>query len=111
MSSRRKFSDEYKREAVRLATEPGDFWIGTPVRAVLEAGYSNPGDRRFARLRGSRHRGCRRCGTDLSGRPIGQPFCIASRYRRNFGLARAARGANTDHVIGDTSRWLSFADL
>ena len=23
MSSRRKFSDEYKREAVRLATEPG----------------------------------------------------------------------------------------
>jgi len=41
MASRRKFSDEYKREAVRLATEPGvtKSQVGHGVRILL-TGYT-----------------------------------------------------------------------
>jgi hypothetical protein len=53
MASRRKFSDEYKREAVRLATEPGV--TKSQVDAVLVAqervatDYRHPGDDRQRR--------------------------------------------------------------
>ncbi len=39
MASRRKFSDEYKREAVRLATEPGvTRWVAFGVDCPVKYG-------------------------------------------------------------------------
>ncbi len=40
MASRRKFSDEYKREAVGLATEPGV--TKSQVANALDAGMTPP---------------------------------------------------------------------